>query len=96
MKLGLPLVGEAPAQVLCRPGFGGKYRWLVRSCPVLQRPHSAIGGNIDHRQIGVGFYQNASQSDFDHRTPIFVAFEGIERLIEQMTDDVAKVRAALP
>ncbi|KRA22388.1 bifunctional riboflavin kinase/FMN adenylyltransferase [Microbacterium sp. Root61] len=47
-------------------------------------------------ETDLDLYGHRVEIQFTARIRGMVAFEGIERLIEQMTDDVAKVRAALP
>ena len=46
-------------------------------------------------ESGLDLYGHRVQIRFTHRIRGMVAFEGVERLIEQMSDDVIRVRAAL-
>lgn len=59
--------------------------------------------DVERRQVeayvldetGLDLYGHRVQIQFTHRIRGMVAFEGIEKLIAQMTDDVARVRTAL-
>ena len=59
--------------------------------------------DVERRQVeayvldetGLDLYGHRVQIQFTHRIRGMVAFEGIEKLIDQMTDDVARVRTAL-
>ena len=46
-------------------------------------------------ETALDLYGHRVQVQFTHRIRGMVAFEGIDRLIAQMTDDVARVRQAL-
>ena len=46
-------------------------------------------------QTGIDLYGHRVDVEFTHRIRGMVAFEGVDALIAQMTDDVARVRAAL-
>ena len=46
-------------------------------------------------ETSLDLYGHRVQVQFTHRIRGMVAFEGIEKLIAQMTDDVARVRVAL-